>query len=286
VYIRATAPRSIGGVLDDGLRLWRDSLSKTWPLAFIAQLVAALPVLFIQASAPPIAPAGKSFLAAAAAANAQFAAGLLKSPILLLAYLAALVVSIACYAGIILRLAGVAKDDVPSLGAAVAGGFRLVPRVLGQFLLFVLVILLAMAAKTLATPLLVVFLLLLGVFLLGRIFLAFISLVADDAGPIESVTASWRLTRGYWWRCAAILVVLIFIAVVFSLVVGFAISLIAVSMGGAGMAAQALTQLVAVLANALLGSLYPAVLMAIYYDLKLRKEGADLLGRVKSLAPQ
>jgi hypothetical protein len=43
---------------------------------------------------------------------------------------------------------------------------------------------------------------------------------------------------------------------------------------------------VAVPTYALLMSLLPAVQLAIFYDLKLRKEGADLSSRVNALAPQ
>ena len=51
-------------------------------------------------------------------------------------------------------------------------------------------------------------------------------------------------------------------------------------------ATYTVSQLVSLAANAVLGSLFPAVLIAILYDLKLRKQGGDLMGRVDALARQ
>jgi hypothetical protein len=123
-------------------------------------------------------------------------------------------------------------------------------------------------------------------FLMGRLFLSYFALVVDDAGAVASIKLSWALTRGGWWRCSAILLVLVIIGVVFALVIAFADGLIAVSLGATSVATTALAQLLGVVSNAFLGSLYPAVLIAIFHDLKLRKQGGDLAGRVNALAPQ
>src|ERR1700744_1009159 len=88
VYTKPTEPRSIGGVLDDGLRLWRLSVPKTWPLAVLAQLVVAVPLLWLAYKFPAMAPGarGSGALAAANAANLQFMTNLIKSPSTWLAY--------------------------------------------------------------------------------------------------------------------------------------------------------------------------------------------------------
>ena len=44
MYTRPTEPRSIGGVLDDGFRLWRSAFSKAWPIALMGQLLLAVPL--------------------------------------------------------------------------------------------------------------------------------------------------------------------------------------------------------------------------------------------------
>jgi hypothetical protein len=307
VYTRPNAPRSIGGVLDDGLKLWLESLSKTWPLALIAQLLYAIPLLMlrVQLKDVPVAP-GSNALTALNAANAQLFLALFKSPILILVYLATILIAVVCYTAIVTRIEGVSTNDVPSLQASLASALRLLPRVLLQLLVFVLsgiVITVALGilaaivggiaaaglggAKSAVLPIISFTLVFLFVFfLMGRLFLSYFALVVDDVGAVASIKVSWALTRDCWWRCSAILLVLVIIGIVFALVIAFADGLIAVSLGAASVAATTLAQLLGVASNAFLGSLYPAVLIAIFHDLKLRKQGGDLAGRVNALAPQ
>jgi hypothetical protein len=300
VYARPTEPRTIGGVLDDGLRLWRDSLPRTWPLAVLAQLVVAVPLVALAYKYPAFAPgAPMRPLAPANAANAQAMLALFKSPATWLAYLLILILSILCYSAIVLRIAGVAAGAVSSLGASLASALRVLPRLLLQFLLFFAVTVLIVFIFALLAGfgsrtsgggragmvLIPIILFLALAFVFGRVFFAGMVLMLDDAGPAESIGISWRLTRGYWWRCAGLLLVLFIIGLVFTLVVGFVSAAIGAALG-TSLFATGLSQLVSLLANAVLGSLFPAVLIAILYDLKLRKQGGDLLGRVDALARQ
>jgi hypothetical protein len=301
VYTKPTEPRSIGGVLDDGLRLWRESLPKTWPLALLAQLVVAVPLLVLGYKLQGIVPAAPArSLSATNAANAQLLLNLFKSPATWLAYLCMIILSFICYTAIVLRVAGAATAAVSSLMGSLAAAVRLLPRLLLQLLLFIAATLVAAlvfalfagigslfggGGRAVSGLMFIIFFLVIA-FVLGRVFLASIALMLEDAGPAESIAMSWRLTRGFWWRCAGILVVLIIIGAVFAVVVGFVAAAIGAALGAPSLLGTAVTQIVSVLANAVLGSLYPAVLIAIFYDLKLRKEGADLLGRVDVLAPQ
>jgi hypothetical protein len=301
VYTKPTEPRSIGGVLDDGLRLWRLSVPKTWPLAVLAQLVVAVPLLWVGYKFPVVASGARTAgaLSAANAANLQLLANLFKSPGTWLAYAIIVIFSTVCYTAIVLRVADVETGRDSSLGGSLASAIRLLPRLLLQLLVYLGVaiavgIVLALAVgvgsavaggTAMATTLMLLVFVLLGAFVLGRIFLAWTALILEDAGAVESIRISWRLTRGFWWRCAGILVVLIIIGAVFSLVVGVAAAALGATLGH-GLPASISSQLISLIANAFLGSLYPAVLIAIFYDLKLRKQGADLLGRVDALARQ
>ena len=307
MYTRPNAPRSIGGVLDDGLKLWRESLSKTWPLALLAQLLFAIPLVMLrmQLKDLPIVPSSNAF-AAANAANTQLFLALMRSPTLVLAYAATVLLAVVCYTAIVTRIQGVSTNSAPSVQTSLTSGLRLLPRVLLQLLVFFLcamVIAVALGilaaivggvaaagmggAKSSVMPIITfaaVFIFMF--FLLGRLFLSYFALVVDDAGAVASIRLSWTLTRGGWWRCSAILVVLVIIGFVFALVIALANGLIAASLGPTSLGATVLAQLVGVVANAFLGSLYPAVLIAIFHDLKLRKQGADLVGRVNALAAQ
>jgi len=307
VYTRPNAPRSIGGVLDDGLKLWRDSLSKTWPLALLAQLQFAIPLVMLrmQLKDLPIVPSSNAFTAANAA-NTQLFLALIRSPTLVLAYVVTGLFAVVCYTAIVIRIEGVSTNSASPLRASLAGGFRLLPRVLLQILVFILswivigVVLgifaaivggiaaagLGGAKSPLFTIIVLTIMAVFVFFLLGRLFLSFFALVVDDAGAAASIRVSWTLTRGCWWRCSAILLVLVIIGLVFALVVALVNGLIAASLGPISLGATVLAQLVGVAANAFLGSLYPAVLIAIFHDLKFRKQGVDLVGRVNALAPQ
>ena len=307
MYTRPNAPRSIGGVLDDGLKLWLESLSKTWPLALIAQLLYAIPLVMlrVQIKDLPIVPSSNA-LTAANAANTQLFLALFKSPILILAYLVTILIVVVCYTAIVTRVQGVSTNSAPSVQTSLTYGLRLLPRVLLQLLVFFLcamVIAVALGilaaivggiatagmggAKSSVMPILIFALVFIFVFfLLGRIFLSYFALVIDDAGAVASIRLSWTLTRGGWWRCSAILLVLVIIGIVFTLVIAVADGLIAVSLGATSVAATVLAQLLGVVSSTFLGSLYPSVLIAIFHDLKLRKQGVDLIGRVNALAPQ
>jgi hypothetical protein len=301
VYTKPTEPRSIGGVLDDGLRLWRLSVPKTWPLAVLAQLVVAVPLLWVGYRFPGVAPGARTpgALSAANAANLQLLANLFKSPSTWLVYAIMVIFSVVCYTAIVLRVADVETERDSSLSGSIATAIRLLPRLLLQLLVYIGVgivagIVFAVAAgvgsaltggTAVATTLVFLVFFLLAAFVLGRIFLAWTALILEDAGAVESIRISWRLTNGFWWRCAGILLVLIIIGAVFSLVVGVAAAAIGAALGH-GLPASISSQLISLIANAFLGSLYPAVLIAIFYDLKLRKQGADLLGRVDALAQQ
>lgn len=289
-----TEPRSIGGVLDDGLRLWLGSIAKTWPLALLAQLMVAIPLLILGykfQGAVPTVPGMPTRPMSAASAQAML--NLFKSPATWLTYLGILVFFSLVYTAVVLRIAAVASGAVSSLGGALSSALRLLPRLLAQFLLFMVAALvvgvalaLLSAAGSLALGLVSIILFFVLIFVLGRVFFASIVLMLDDAGPAESIAISWRLTRGYWWRCAGILLVLFIIGLVFSLVVGFISAVLGGAMGAASFLAIGVSQLISLVVNSVLGSLYPAVLVAILYDLKLRTQGGDLLSRVDALARQ
>jgi p-aminobenzoyl-glutamate transporter AbgT len=126
--------------------------------------------------------------------------------------------------------------------------------------------------------------LLAGCYAVGKIILGAVVLIVEDKGAYESLRRSWALTAGHWWRVAAILTVLVIVIFVLFLVIGVIAVVVAASMGSTARVGGLLIQVISLLGNTLVAPLYAAVLLAIFYDLKLRKEGADLAGRVSALA--
>jgi hypothetical protein len=282
VYTKPTEPRSIGGVLDDGFRLWRAAFAKAWPIALLGQLLLAIPlaIYWIQFGAPR---------------GAQQAAAMMmmaNSVGLSLAYLVFSIAAIGFHNAVIAQTDAATKTSGETIGQSISIGFRLLGR---AFLLGVLI------GLAVALPLIVLFLTLgaasitwrviIGAaavavlcYALGKIILGAVILIVEDKGAPESLGRSWTLTAGNWWRVATILTVLVIVIFALFLVIGIIAGVIGAAMGSSATLPVLLIQGISLLGNTLVSPLYSAVLVAIYYDLKLRKEGTDLAGRVNALA--
>jgi hypothetical protein len=283
VYAKPTAPRSIGGLIDDAFRLWREALAKTWVTALIAQLAVSVPLLMFRV---PVVPG--------AAQNPQQLLAMYRSPMFWLCYLIAVLLGSGLYNAILVQTASAAEQRSMTVGESLGVGFRLLPRTIllglafaaGVSILAVLFLLPALAWGVLARVVLGSACFLILFFLLGRLFLAQPVLIVEDAGVIDSLKSSWNLTQGHWWRCATILTVVIIIFFVFLLVVGFVAGLATAFVGPGSTAAAIMGQLLSVVGNTVFTPLLIAVILSIYYDLRLRKEGGDLADRVSALASQ
>jgi hypothetical protein len=291
MYARPTAPRSIGGILDDGIRLYRDTFAQSWPLALGAQLILTAPAMIIQYEF-------RGALAAGASPQAMFS--IVKAPIVWLPYLIGVVVFFGFYNALIVQLEGIAAADLMSRRGSLAVGFRLLPRTI---LLFIVMFLALLAAglfigflvgflRALHVPIVVGVLLAalaaaLAIYAWGRAFLANIALVVEDAGVFKSFGISWALIKNHWWRTATVYTIALILMMAFYVVVAFINGALAgVSLRNPFGTGALLSDLVSIVGGAVLMSFIPAILLATYHDLKLRKEGADLASRVNALAPQ
>lgn len=284
MYTRPNAPRSIGGVLDDGLRLWLQAFSRTWPVALMSQVLLLLPLVIYWLQSGSIA----------AVAQSQVYLIMMKSAGFSLAYLLVSLASIGFQNAIVAQTDATAWGRAMATGEGLSVGFRL----LGRTLLFGILV-----AIGIVVPVALMFFAFAGVstlgriasgigvfliicFVLGKIVLGANILVIEDKGAVESLRRSWTLTTGHWWRVAAILSVLIIVIAVVLLVVGVLAGVVAAIVGPHSTTSALLVQLLSLFGNTLFGPLFSAVTVAIFYDLKLRREGADLAGRVSALAPQ
>jgi hypothetical protein len=284
VYTRPDAPRSIGGVLDDGLRLWLQAFSKTWPLALMSQVLLMLPLVIYWLQSGSIG----------AIAQSQFFLIMMKSAGFSLSYALASFASIGFQNAIVAQTDAAAWGRALSTGQGLSVGFRLFGRTLWFGILVAIAIVVPVAlmffalagVSTLGRIAFGIAVFLVICFVLGKIFLGATILVVEDKGAVESLRRSWTLITGHWWRAAAILTVLIIVIAVVLLVIGVLAGIVAAMMGPQSVTSALLVQLLSLFGNTLLAPLFSAVSVAILYDLKLRKEGADLAGRVSALAPQ
>jgi uncharacterized membrane protein len=122
-----------------------------------------------------------------------------------------------------------------------------------------------------------------GLILLIRWVLVSPALVDRDRGIFDAIGTSWNYVRGHWWRTATILTVVGVVAVIVAMVIGMVFGFI-----GATAHLDRVTLLLgAQITSAASQVLYwPAIvsaLVAVYQDLKLRKEGGDIEARLQTM---
>jgi hypothetical protein len=289
VYQKPSAPSGIGGVLDDSFKLYRNAFAKSWGLALCGQVLLAIPAMVLRFQIK-----GANFTAG----NAQAALAVFRSPSVWLSYLVMVVVAMGFYNALVAQIDGSTKSREQSVGASMRTGFRLLPRsILLIVVLMGAVLVAALAAgiviggfsrflSPIVSGVIVAALAVAAIYVWGRAFLANIALVVEDALVFRSLGISWTLIKGHWWRTATVYSVALIIVMVFYVIIIMANGIVGVALRGSFAAATALSQLVSILGGTFLMSFLPAVLLSMYYDLKLRKEGSDLADRVNALAPE
>jgi len=263
VYSQPTGPRSIGGVLDDAVRLYRGSFRYILPLLIISAILAAIPSLMLGLNQP-----GATTQAAQTRALLQA----VTAPGYWIAILVVSLVNLILYGALFGAIDSIAKGGKMGLGEALQLGLSRLPRLFGASFLFGLMLFIG-------------FLLLLipGIYLMGVFQLVFVAIVLEDARIGEAFGTSRRLIKGHWWRSTVIVTVAIIILIVLSLLVGVVGGFLAALKPGVG-TVLIVNQLVGLIVNIVVVGWMPCVLLAMYYDLKVRHEGGDLAIRVDALA--
>jgi hypothetical protein len=279
MYVRPTAPRDIGGVIDDAIKLYRASFRTCWPIALIASVASAATLLYVLSRFPEIATMRDP---------AQLWE-LVRAPSVWTWYVALSVVSLVLVSAIIACQNALAAGAAPlSVGQSLAAAFA---RLHWQLLAIVLWLLYGgLIAVVMFMPLswvlkflLIVAWLSFSIYLWGMLQLWVVALFAAPVGTVRAMVISWHLVRGHWWRAATILTVGIIIVLVITMIFSF--------IGGLAFVVVHLDPLSLLIGNQLIGaaerifvtSMIPALMVAMYYDFKLRREGGDLAARAKLL---
>lgn len=112
------------------------------------------------------------------------------------------------------------------------------------------------------------------------------AIVLDDVGAVEALKRSFRLTSGYWWRIFGIYLV---VAVLVAIVVSLLNLLVYVVDWGMAQIVQAeylslaVGSLVKTVINVVVNPITWIATTLLYYDLRIRKEGFDLVLLAASL---
>jgi maltodextrin utilization protein YvdJ len=110
-------------------------------------------------------------------------------------------------------------------------------------------------------------------------------LLVEDAGPAASLTRSWRLTSGSFWRLSVIYTVALIILIALELVIAALAGFLAgVVVHGDVAMVTAFAEVIGIILGALVTPFYGALALAVLADLKVRREGADLAQRISATA--
>jgi hypothetical protein len=158
------------------------------------------------------------------------------------------------------------------MGSAIAVGLRRLPTVV-----------LGGVINGLAVTIGLILLIIPGVYFFGKMPLWMAAVFVDDVGAMEGLRRSWRLTRGRWWRGAAIITVAVIMIYVFALAFGLLATAITALAHLSLTGSQVLSQLFQVASNMIVLPMFASILILMYHDFKLRDEGGDLAARMGAL---
>jgi hypothetical protein len=264
-YELPAAPLSIGGVLDSAIRLYRDSIRRSWVLALLYSVaLAVFGLVWAFTLGDVVGPAKPD-------PRQVFAT--MFSPVVLAAVAIGTVVSFVFYGALMKTLSAWAQGNQSlPIGTAIGIGLRRLPAVI-----------LGCIINGLAITIGLFLLIVPGVYVFGKLPLWMAAVFVDDVGAMEGLRRSWRLTRGRWWRGAAIITVAVIMIYVFALTFGLLATAINALVNLGFTASQVISQLFAVASNMIVLPMFASILIVMYHDFKLRDEGGDLAARMGAL---
>lgn len=245
----ATAPQSIGEVLDSTFKLYKHSFGKLLGLILIYAILANVP----------------SIISAFTGGNMG-----MMSMAGLISLIPVMIVCGILYAALLYKTNALAINDSDAAERSVQVGVRKLLPLIGLGILYMLAILLGS-----------VLLIIPGIILMLSLAMSIPLLVIDDEGVIESLKHSHRMVWGNWWRVAVIFTVVMILYMVPSALVG-GVAGFMLAAGGAvdGAAMELAFTALTVVVQIIFMPLMFASTITVFHDLKSRKEGVDLEARL------
>lgn len=256
MYETAREPLSIGGVLDSGFGLFRACLSSTYALALLSALAYAplsRAVTYVRTAVP----------------TSDVAVGIA------LGFLVYVVLELIVFGALVDRIGGVAGGRPTGFGESLGVGWRRGAALFGASLCYGFCVVIGF-----------VLLLIPGLWVSIAFLFCFYAVILDGKGAIASLRYSQDLVRGHWWRTAAIVTVIFIIFSVAYVLVG-TLTGVALIFDPESLLEQAqlpwyVDFVLLPLVQAVMIPFMYSMLMAVYFDLKLRHEGGDLAARIEA----
>jgi MFS family permease len=271
-------PLTVGEVLDLSFRIYRATAVKCLLFAALAVLAGQLANIYTVLKGRPMVKAQGAWQAMLAQFVDSTMIGL---------YIIGAVLTAMFYAAVLLRQRRIISEG--TVGGEVATAARRLPALIALAILLVAGLAACFVPSWLTVGALRALFALAGVIALcyGAVAVSCAQtiLLLDETGPVDSITRSWRLTAGSFWRLSLIYTVALIILFVLYAVIGAIAGFLAAVLGRGDVAmVTAFTEMVAVALGALATPFYGALALAVLADLKVRKEGADLEQRISATA--
>ncbi len=245
-------PQSIGEVLDSSFRILRATLVKSLPYSILATLAGQLPNIQALARGRPLQQPDTA------------------DPGWWTAYAVGLLCTILLWSAMILRQRAMAEGAPVSAHAELAEALRRMPALV--LLVVIAVVVVGLGLILFVLP---------GLYLGIALSLSWPALMLTRRGVVDALRYSLRLVRGNWWRVTAIYVT--GTAVVLA-IYGVALMLATFIAAFAGAEDVALVTALLAVAIVALGAVawpfYSALILALFGELQVRREGIDLEQRI------
>lgn len=266
--IQPNQPQGIGGVLDTAFNLYKSTLGRVWPISLLLAIVSVIPGAYMLFNGMP------AFDPQNPETAVPFA--MYTAPFITLSLISA-VLSMWVSGAMFLKQRAIGVDDELDTGAAFQLSLTRLPAMVGATLVYIVAMMVGF-----------ILLIVPGLILTLSMILYMTLVLFDTKGPIDAVVGSHKLVWGNWWRTCAVITVMGILVIVIFIALGFVIGL-ATPFAGVVLADLVMVMMVVQLVlNAafyiFLGPFTSAVMIALYWDLKLRKEGGDLAARVNALS--
>jgi hypothetical protein len=284
-------PQSVGEILDSAFRIFGATLLKCLPYSFLGVIVSHLTTMYDLATGHPIVPT-------------TLRARQSHDPLWWTLFVVAVFAAVTLTNAVFLRQYALATGRPAATATELSSAARRVPGIL------LIGILMSLAVMATFIPLLLVGSLMsvgssaprLPALIWAMVGLGLLALVSaswavirwicagpvyllTDRGPVASMSHSWQLTAGNFWRLSVIYavgVVLIIVLYVLSGVVGGVIALLLAH--GDVAVITATSAVVVTLLGAVVTPFYSALVLAVFGDVSVRREGADLAQRISAPA--
>lgn len=262
-----TRPSSVGEVLDLAFRIFKVTLIRALPYGIVAVIAQQITSLY---SFGRVAPA-----------HALFANPVVGGAVFVLGVLLALL----AWSSMLLCQRSIVEHRVTSTSAELGTALRRMVSFVPATLLFLAVVAGDFALLWVLPPAyraqVRIVLLVVSAYLAILLSCTWPAVLFGGLGPVAALRQSARLVWGNWWRVALVYMVSVIIVLVIAILLG---ALIASLVAWLGVGVPVMTSVVyAEVANALGAFMAPfagALLLAIYADLRVRREGTDLQQRI------